>query len=368
LWVWLYLLAVGVALCLTCDGCRKPNRRMPAPEIHVITREFAGACSTVAPSSDVRTEFSANDEDQSSSDRVQVILRFASSDSQDRATSVARLLQALGRVATQHGLTEGTPSQSEDVIRFTYSRGGYATHAVRVRLVVAEQAQESPSVPAPGARLAVILDDVGTDRAVAEKILALPFALTVSILPNHPHSVDIAEQAHRRGYQVMLHLPMQSVGNAKPEPEELRRGMSADEVGAMVTQFLQSVPDVVGVNNHQGSQSTADVGLMDALMPVVRDHKLFYIDSRTTKQTVAYDAARRAGVRCAFRNVPFLDDVAETSAVRKQLQTALRGAREHGEAIAIGHPHPATLAALKQILPQAKEQGVQLVFASDLVH
>jgi polysaccharide deacetylase 2 family uncharacterized protein YibQ len=188
------------------------------------------------------------------------------------------------------------------------------------------------------------------------------------VLPNRPHSVDIAEDAHRRGYQVMLHLPMESVGNGKPESQELRPGMSAGDVSALVNQFLRDVPDVAGVNNHQGSQSTADIGLMDKLMPVLRDHRLFYIDSRTTAATVAYDSARREGVRSAFRNVPFLDDVAEVSAVRKQLQRALRGAREKGEAVAIGHPHSATLAALNEILPQAKAQGVRLVFASDLVH
>jgi polysaccharide deacetylase 2 family uncharacterized protein YibQ len=103
-------------------------------------------------------------------------------------------------------------------------------------------------------------------------------------------------------------------------------------------------------------------------MPVLRDHHLFYIDSRTTAATVAYDTAQRDGIPSAFRNVPFLDDVAEVSAVRKQLELALRGAREKGQAIAIGHPHSATLQALREILPKAQAQGVRLVFASELVH
>src|SRR5206468_8866644 len=143
-------------------------------------------------------------------------------------------------------------------------------------------------------------------------------------------SVDIAEEARRRGYQVMLHLAMQSLHHAKPEPQELRPGMRPDDVAMLVNEFLRAVPDVTGVNNHQGSQSTADVALMDTLMPVLRERKLFYIDSRTAKETVAYEAARQAGVPCAFRNVPFLDDVAEASAVRKQLELALRGAKEKG--------------------------------------
>jgi len=218
------------------------------------------------------------------------------------------------------------------------------------------------------ARLAIIIDDLGGDRAAADAVFALGYPLTVSVLPNHEHSMDIAKEAHRRGFQVMLHLPMQSVANETPETQELHPGMPAPEVAALLDQFLQNVPDAAGVSNHQGSQATADTALMDELMPVLRDRQLFYVDSRTTAATVAYDTAQDFGVRSAFRNVPFLDDVAEVAAVRKQLELALRGAREKGEAVAIGHAHPATLQALREVLPQAKAQGVRLVLASELVH
>jgi polysaccharide deacetylase 2 family uncharacterized protein YibQ len=218
------------------------------------------------------------------------------------------------------------------------------------------------------ARLAIIIDDLGSDRAPAEAVFALGYPLTISVLPNHEHSVDIAKEAHRRGFQVMLHLPMQSVANETPEAQELHPGMPAAEVAALVGQFLQNVPDATGVNNHQGSQATADAALMDELMPVLRDRHLFYVDSRTTAATVAYDTAQEFGVRSAFRNVPFLDDVAEVAAVRKQLELAMRGAREKGAAVAIGHPHPTTLQALREVLPQAHDQGVRLVLVSELVH
>jgi hypothetical protein len=144
--------------------------------------------------------------------------------------------------------------------------------------------------------------------------------------------------------------------------------MSAADVDTLVDKLLQAVPDVSGVNNHQGSQSTADAVLMAELMPVLRKHNLFYVDSRTTAATVAYDTAQRLGVRSGFRNVPFLDDVAEVDAVRKQLRLALRDAIKKNDAIAIGHPHPATLQALRQTLPEAKAQGVRLVFVSEVVH
>ena len=341
---------------------------MRAAEIHAVTHEFAEAASAKTPDAevDIRIDLNASDQDPKSADHLNISLRVSSED--NYRPSIAHILQALGRVATRHGLSQRTLLTREGIL-FSYSRSDYVTHFVHIHPSVAESSHElSPDNPAASARLAIILDDVGTDRAVADVIFALPYPLTLSVLPNRPHSVDIAEEAHQRGYQVMLHLPMQSVGNGKAEPQELRRGMGANDVATLVDEFLRAVPEVTGVNNHQGSESTADAALMKALMPVLRQRRLFYIDSRTTKETVAYEAAREAGVRCASRNVPFLDDVPGTSAVRKQLELALHGAKEKGEAVAIGHPHPTTLAALKEVLPQAKAQGVQLVFASDLVH
>jgi polysaccharide deacetylase 2 family uncharacterized protein YibQ len=213
-----------------------------------------------------------------------------------------------------------------------------------------------------------VLDDLGSDLAAANEIFALDYRLTISVLPHHPHSTEIAEEAYGRGYQVMLHLPMQSVGNETPEVEEIRTGMSSAKISAELDEMLQSVPHVVGVNNHQGSQATSDAALMKELMSLLRAHQLFFLDSRTTAATVAFDAAQQAGVRSAFRNVPFLDDVQDTTEIRKQLQLAIHGAKEKGQAIAIGHPHATTLRALSELLPQVEAQGVHLVFVSNLLH
>jgi polysaccharide deacetylase 2 family uncharacterized protein YibQ len=165
----------------------------------------------------------------------------------------------------------------------------------------------------------------------------------------------------------MLHLPMESLANERAELQELRPGMSSTEISNLLNSMLGSVPYAVGVNNHQGSKATSDPHLMAELMPLLRARKLFFIDSRTTAATVAYEAAQTAGVPCAFRNVPFLDDIQEVGAIRRQLDLAARNAREKGQAIAIGHPHPATLRAIAEFLPQAEAQGLHLVHASDLV-
>jgi uncharacterized protein len=148
----------------------------------------------------------------------------------------------------------------------------------------------------------------------------------------------------------------------------LSPGLSREQVETIVTNMLEAIPEANGVNNHQGSQATSNGQLMNELMPVLKDAGVFYVDSRTTAATVAYDSAKRAGLKTAYRNVPFLDDVQDKTAVKRQLQIAIRGAKEKGEAIAIGHPHTETLAALRDMLPEARKQGVRLVFVSDVVH
>ena len=365
-------LAGFVLLCClfwVSSGCKKPEPARPAPaKIHAITRELAGVAKSAAPNdSEIRIAFQVPDGNGSAIDRLDITLFSTGADSSTRS-QVARIQQSMTAVATRRGLTE-EPSESREGILFFLLKSGVRTHAIHIRMGArASQRTSDASAPSSDPRLAIILDDLGSDRAAAEAIFALPYPLTISVLPNHEHSTEIANEAHRRGYQVLLHLPMQSIANETPETQELRTGMQATEVSGLVEQFLRNVPGVVGVNNHQGSQSTADPELMDELMPVLRERHLFYVDSRTTAATVAFDTAQSFGVRSAFRNVPFLDDVAEVAAVRKQLELARRGAREKGEAIAIGHPHAATLQALREILPHAQAQGIRLVFASDLVH
>jgi len=228
-------------------------------------------------------------------------------------------------------------------------------------------ARRAPSGAVSGPKLAIILDDLGNDREAAEAVFALHYPLTISVLPYHAHSTEIAEEAQRRGMEVMLHLPMRAIANETPEAHQLEAGMSSEEVARALNGMLESVPTASGVNNHEGSLATTDVKLMAELMPLLKQKDLFFVDSRTTAATVAFEAAEHSGVRSGFRNVPFLDDVQDAGAIRKQLELAFRGAKQKGAAIAIGHPHAETLQALKEILPRAEAEGVHLVYVSELV-
>jgi polysaccharide deacetylase 2 family uncharacterized protein YibQ len=361
---WIFL--SGLLFLLTLTGCKWLGRTpgfSPAT-IHAITREFAVTARQTAPAGTViRMKLQAKQADGSVPDRLEVTIFEEGSPNLKRA-EIEKIARALAETAKRHKLATAERSGNAGAGLLSFKAGLRTTHVIEIRLAGKPQsANLSDSSP----KLAIILDDLGSDRAAAEAIFRMPYPLTISVLPNHEHSTEIAEEALERGYQVMLHLPMESVAKETPEHVELRPGMSEAEVGRIFEQMVESVPNAVGVNNHQGSEATSDSALMDELMRAIHGSGLFYVDSRTTAATVAFDSAQRNGVPSAYRNVPFLDDVQDVAAIRKQLEAALRGAKEKKTAIAIGHPHQATLAALREFLPRARASGVRLVFASELV-
>jgi polysaccharide deacetylase 2 family uncharacterized protein YibQ len=268
----------------------------------------------------------------------------------------------LARVATYHHLRRVRRQGVPGVERFDYMEGGRRTHTIHlITPLVAPLERGSPTRP----RLAIVIDDLGYGPDQADALFRLPYPLTLSVLPNLPESGVIAEEGHRRGYQILLHLPTASTGGKKEEQVELRPGMDSEAVRRTFTTMLETVPYAVGVNNHQGSLGTADGRLMGELMPLLRERGLFFVDSRTTAATVAATAAHRAGVATTSRNV-FLDDEDSHDAIQEQLALAVRDARENGSALVIGHPHPETLSVLAKTLPTIARQGVTLVFASEL--
>lgn len=277
------------------------------------------------------------------------------------------LRQALDEIAHRHTLSV-SETNSGSVQRLDFFFKGTRTHTVHVVMPVVARAHSPVSQNGikSGPKLAIILDDMGYDRAAADAAFALQFPVTLSVIPHLPHSAEVAEEAYRRGDQVLLHLPMEAEAGEKAEPIELRVGMKADQVERDLDSMLETVPHAAGVNNHQGSRATADAKLMGELMPALRRRGLFFVDSRTTAATVAYDAAERAGVRSASRKV-FLDDTTNRDAILSQIDLAARDATRDGFAIAIGHPHPATIAALVEAVPRLEASGVRLVFVSQVV-
>ena len=218
------------------------------------------------------------------------------------------------------------------------------------------------------ASIAILIDDLGNDRAAVDHIASWPYPVSAAVLPALAGSGDSARQLQRSGKEVLLHLPMEPRGfpGVRPGPGVVLRAQSDAEIAAILDSDLDSVPGAVGVNNHMGSAATADARVMRVVSGVLARRGLFFVDSRTTDTTVARDAARAANVPTASRRV-FLDDVATEAAVETSLAGLFARAREEGSAIAIGHPHPATLAVLDRELTKLAQHGVRLVKVCVLV-
>jgi polysaccharide deacetylase 2 family uncharacterized protein YibQ len=356
------LASLAALVFLSLIGCGK--KQLTKSELRAITSEVVAAAEKVTQRKSeitIRPEhqpFQAAATGQLPADNIYVSLT--------EPAQTSALTRALDQIARRHKL-EIAETSSGGVLRFDYAFNGTRTHTIHVVTPLATRARPPARPGVANARLAIILDDLGYDRAAADTLLALPFPLTVAVIPHLPLSAEVAEEAFRRGDQVLLHLPMESESDgAKPEGIELHVGMTPAQVAEALAGMLDSVPHAVGVNNHQGSRATADPALMQALMPALRQRGLFFIDSRTTAATVAYDTAERDGVRAASRKV-FLDDTPTREAILAQLELAARDAQRDGWSIAIGHPHPATIGALREGVPRLEARGIRLVFASDVV-
>jgi polysaccharide deacetylase 2 family uncharacterized protein YibQ len=332
---------------LLLAGCQKSS--VKKSQLRAVTSEIASAAQRVSGSkSDVTVH-------RGSSDTIFVSL---SNPMQEVA-----LQRELSEIAQRHKLSIVELS-SGGVNSFELAFDGTRTHVVRV--VTPLSARKSRASTKRTSTLAIIIDDLGNDRSAGNAVISLPFPVTVSVLPHLQFSSDIAEEAHRRGDEVLLHLPMEpESAKAQTEQSELRVGMSSSEVRDALSSMLATVPYVAGVNNHEGSRATSDPALMAELMPALQERNLFFIDSRTSATSVAYNVAKSAGVASASRKV-FLDDKTDKAAILAQIQIAVRDAERDGSAIAIGHPHPSTIAALAQSAGLFEDGEVRLVFASVL--
>lgn len=222
-------------------------------------------------------------------------------------------------------------------------------------------------MPSPGApRLAIIIDDCGQWPDTERGFIALPAALTLSVLPFMRYGTQIARDADAAGKGVMLHLPMEPRSGPDAGPGSVTTAMDDAAIAARVRDDLAAVPLAAGVNNHEGSRATADDRVMRDVAAVLAQRHVFFIDSRTGADTVAERDAAAAGVLTARRDV-FIDDVADVAATESQLRRAADVAKANGSAIAIGHPRPTTLVAVRTLLPELEKSGIVLVLARDLV-
>ncbi|NNL99578.1 MAG: divergent polysaccharide deacetylase family protein [Gammaproteobacteria bacterium] len=221
--------------------------------------------------------------------------------------------------------------------------------------------------------MALIIDDIGNDLAHGRGAVELPGPLACAFLPHTPHAASLARLAGARGKEVLLHQPMEARGsNHLLGPGALRLDMPADDMRRVLSDNLSAVPGAVGLNGHMGSAFTSEKRAMATLMHLISARRgagpgLYFVDSRTTTGSVARPSAALYEVPFIQRDV-FLDNDRDIQAITDQLEALRRIAHQRGYAVGIGHPHPETLAVLREALPElASRYGLELVSVEALI-
>jgi len=247
---------------------------------------------------------------------------------------------------------------------------GYVTHRLEL---VSELPLESINVSggtatANPARVAIIVDGLGSSEDGLERLLAIDASLTVSVLPGLPRSAEIVREARDHRFEVILHLPLEGGSDAPVSKGTLTAGMDDDTFRATFWTDLESVYGVVGINNHQGSTFTTDYTAMNRLMGLVEDSGLFFIDSRTSSSSVAERVAREHAVPTAANNL-FLDNVDDEQYIETQMGKLMDMAVRRGSAIGICHVQKrGTMNVLARIQAELDSRQTTLVPVSALVH
>jgi polysaccharide deacetylase 2 family uncharacterized protein YibQ len=217
--------------------------------------------------------------------------------------------------------------------------------------------------------VAILIDDMGTSVREVQELTSIGVPLTFSVIPGLKEAREVAATANRKGYEVMLHIPMepQDYPRRRLEGNGLLLAYDDDEIEKRMAGYLQVVPNAVGANNHMGSRYTEDRDRMRRVLGILKENGMFFVDSMTTPKSVGLAVSREIGVRATARTAPFLDNSQDVAAIKAQLETLAKLAVKRGSAIGICHPHQATIKALKEELPVLKSRGIRFVYVSRFV-
>jgi polysaccharide deacetylase 2 family uncharacterized protein YibQ len=273
-----------------------------------------------------------------------------------------------GKEITSRISNLGIPAQIEidkksgnEIIYHIYYNG---LHTHRLRIISGTcQAPHRLSYP----KIGIIIDDLGYDSYLASAFMKLDLPLTFSVLPFTPHSRSIAQKARKEGREIMLHLPMEPIRYPAVNPGDgvLLVSMDREMIVEELNRGLNQIPFAAGVNNHMGSRFTESEEKMMIVLAELKRKGLYFIDSKTSANSVAFKVAKKMALRTGRRDI-FLDNHLSDDAVKRQMERLLSLARHKGYAIGIGHPHKETLALLKRYQVTLKNEA-EVVPVSDLV-
>ncbi len=269
---------------------------------------------------------------------------------------------------------EATPPGSSEPRTTANSAERKRTHPEPPKLTAPKPKATRPAPTTAGAlpgkatvaRIGLVIDDLGRSLEEVSRLAALGVPVAGAVLPFEKETPQVAAALAQDRREILLHLPMDPEGGANPGPGALTEDMSPEQLALTTRKALAQVPGSVGVNNHMGSRLSADENAMRTVLSVIAERQLFFLDSRTSAESVAYRTARRLGMAAAERQV-FLDPDRHPAEIHTQWSRLLSLARERGAAIAIGHPYAETFELLAQEIPKARAAGFEFVPVSYLM-
>lgn len=227
--------------------------------------------------------------------------------------------------------------------------------------------EEPPFKPAARYYVGLIIDDMGYRYQSGKRAINLPANITYSFLPYSPHARKLANLANDRHKEIMLHIPMEANNGKALGPGGLTSEMPKAVFDLELAHDLSAIPFIKGVNNHMGSMLTAQTEQMTWLMEGLAEREIYFVDSRTSVKSVALKAARQFGITSETRDI-FVDHDLSEKVMQGQLRQVISAAKRNGSVVVIAHPFPETMKVLEQWLPEARAQGLEFVFMSDLLH
>ncbi|MDP2929471.1 MAG: divergent polysaccharide deacetylase family protein [Candidatus Omnitrophota bacterium] len=253
-----------------------------------------------------------------------------------------------------------------------------AAHAPKRKIIVIKKAALAKAVPKgrnlpaikkrySNPNVAIVIDDFGYNMNNLDKLFAIKRAVTFSVLPNLTYSKRVALLAASKGYEVILHLPLES--NDKTAPAEagtIKTDMSDGDMLTLLGKDIGSVPGLKGVSNHQGSKATQDKRTMTVILSDLKKRGLYFFDSLVTEKSVCHEAADRARVPYARRDM-FLDNESSPEYIEKQMLSLRKIAFRNGGAIAVCHDRKNTITVLNKMMPELSSEGINFVSLSEMV-
>jgi len=216
-------------------------------------------------------------------------------------------------------------------------------------------------------KIAIVIDDLGYQTEIAERIINFDFPVAISILPFLPYTHSIAKMAKDNNVTTLLHLPMEPHdSNVNPGKGAIYSTMNEEDIRNKMTAVFRELPDVKGINNHMGSKVTENYNIMKIVLDEIKKRDMYFIDSMTSPDSVGYELSKKMGIRTAYRSV-FLDNEQDMDYIRQQIKLLKEYANKNGKAIAIGHPYCNTIDALIEAGLQLQAEGIKIVRLDELL-